>query len=150
MVRPSLRHVVAALVLLMSPTAWADYRAGRGDVLELGRRRETRSCATARRSIPTAKIALPLGGRCAVNGMTAEVRSKVRQNSRARSSAAVMSSAGNIRHPKRRRDQVVIAEYRPVYLNGDVSKPGEQVYTRASPCVRRSRLPAVTTSCASG
>ena len=115
--------------LLMSSAASAEYRLAIGDVLEISAAGipELRHRAPIN---PDGEISLPLGGHLRVSGMAlSDVQSKLREilptkEFRRRNELGreypVILTPGEI--------NVMIAEYRPVYLNGDVSKPGEQVY----------------------
>ena len=113
----------------MSSAASAEYRLAIGDVLEISAAGipELRHRAPIN---PDGEISLPLGGHLRVkrNGVVRRAK-KVREilptkEFRRRNEFGreypVILIPGEI--------NVMIAEYRPVYLNGDVSKPGEQVY----------------------
>ncbi len=124
-----LAALAAALALLFPSAAFADYRLAIGDVVETSvvgipelRQRSQVS--------QDGEILLPLGGQLRVDGLTmAEVRDKVRQllptkEFRRRNEDGreypVIIAPGDV--------QIAVAEYRPVYLNGDVAKPGEQPF----------------------
>lgn len=121
---------LVALVLLGAPMASAaEYRLAIGDTLE-----------TSVVGIPElqqriqvnrdGEISIPLGGQVRVDGLTlAEVRDRIRKllpskEFRRRNEAGreypVIIAPSDI--------DVRIAEYRPIYLTGDVSKPGEVPY----------------------
>jgi polysaccharide export outer membrane protein len=121
--------VAAALALLLPSAAFADYRLAIGDVVETSvigipelRQRSQVS--------QDGEILLPLGGQLRVDGLTmAEVRDKARQllptkefrrrNEDGREYPVIIAPSDV---------QIAVAEYRPVYLNGDVAKPGEQPF----------------------
>lgn len=107
----------------------AEYRLAIGDTLETSvvGSPELQQRAQINRD---GEISIPLGGQLRVDGMTlAEVRARIRsvlptKEFRRRNEDGreypVIIAPGDI--------DVRIAEYRPVYLNGDVSKPGELPY----------------------
>jgi polysaccharide export outer membrane protein len=114
---------------LASTMAQAEYRLGPGDVLEFSvigipelRQRVTLG--------PDGNITLPLGGQVRAAGLTAsELQSSVQD-----------VTAGRVYRPRSNdgreiiiglaRDQILvsIAEYRPIYVNGDVARPGEHAF----------------------
>lgn len=129
----SLIAALAALCLstatLATTPARADYRLAPGDVLEL-----------AAVGVPElkqrmqldndGKVMLPLAGPFQAAGLTLdEVRSRIRdilpkqvfrrRNEEGREYPVILSP-GDI--------DVTVGEYRPIFLNGDVSKPGEQPF----------------------
>src|SRR5215813_12656185 len=126
---PAGAAILVALALLLPSPAFAEYRLAIGDVVETSvvgipelRQRSQVS--------QDGEILLPLGGQMQVNGLTiAEVRDKVRQlvpkkefrrrNEDGREYPVIIAPSDV---------QIAVAEYRPVYLNGDVAKPGEQPF----------------------
>jgi polysaccharide export outer membrane protein len=125
----SIQFAFGAAMIVLPATAQADYRLGVGDVLEI-----------SAVGIPELKqrmqigqdgtVALPLAGQLRVAGMTlVETRARVRQllpgkefrrrTEEGREYPVILTPADI---------DVTVAEYRPVYLNGDVAKPGEQPY----------------------
>jgi len=121
--------IAVALALLAPGAARADYVIAPGDVLEL-----------AAVGVPELKqkmqvgadgrLSLPLAGQLQVSGLTLDqVRAKIREtlprqvfrrrNEEGREYPVILA-ASDI--------DVTIGEYRPVYLNGDVAKPGEQSF----------------------
>src|SRR5689334_11443006 len=121
--------IPAAVVLLLSSPARAEYRLAIGDVVEtsVAGVPELRQRSQVSQD---GEVLLPLGGQLRVDGMTmAEARDKVRQpvptkEFRRRNEDGreypVIIAPGDV--------QIAVAEYRPVYLNGDVAKPGEQPF----------------------
>lgn len=121
--------IAAMLIMLLPAAARADYRLAIGDVLELSAVGLPELKQRAQIS-QDGTVSLPLAGQLQVNGLTlAEIRVKIRQ---------VLPSKEFRRRTEEGREypvilaptdvDVTIAEYRPVYLNGDVAKPGEQPY----------------------
>jgi polysaccharide biosynthesis/export protein len=120
--------IIACAFSLNSP-ALADYHINPGDVLEFlpVRAPELRTKVSVDAD---GMIALPLIGDVDAGGRSiAEVRAKVqdlmanrvyRRRTEDGREIPIVLSPDEI--------SVSIAEYRPVYLNGDVSKPGEQTY----------------------
>jgi polysaccharide export outer membrane protein len=119
---------VAALWLAPAPAS-AEYRLAIGDVLEISAAGlpELRHRAPID---PDGNITLPMGGQLKVKDLLlSEVQAKVRdilpsREFRRRNELGreypVILAPGEV--------NVSIAEYRPVYLSGDVAKPGEQAY----------------------
>jgi polysaccharide export outer membrane protein len=119
----------AAALWLIPTTASAEYRLAVGDVIEISAvgLPELHHRAPVD---PDGNITLPMGGVVKVKDLPlAEVQVKVRdilpsREFRRRNELGreypVILTPGEI--------SVTIAEYRPVYLNGDVAKPGEQAY----------------------
>jgi polysaccharide biosynthesis/export protein len=120
--------LVAAGLLCVGTAARAEYRLDVGDVIQI-------SVATApelqrRVSIELdGSISFPLLGTITVTGLTpAQAQAKIK--------AGLANKPLQLRRPDGRSDLVVIApdevtavvEYRPIYVNGDVSKPGEYPY----------------------
>lgn len=126
------RHCLAAsaaLLILAGNAAAAPYRLAAGDSVEIAVAGAPELKQKSQVTLD-GEISLPLGGQLQVRGLTlAEVRTKVRdllpsREYRRRDTGGrefpVILTPGEI--------EVTIAEYRPIYLNGDVSKPGEQVF----------------------
>ena len=115
-----------ALVTLSTAGARAEYRINAGDVLELW---VAGSPELRQRSAVNVdgEISFPLLGRLKVIGRPlSEVRAQIEEIiptkvHRTRSS----DGRENVYVISRDEVQVNIAEYRPIYLDGDVSKPGE-------------------------
>ena len=114
-------------VALLPVTALADdnYVIGKGDVIEIN---VLNLPALHRRLTvgPDGKIAVPPLGTLVAAGLTADQLQSAMQKQLIEKNVA--------------RDPIVvveIAEYRPVFLNGDVAKPGEYVY-RADLTVRKA------------
>jgi polysaccharide export outer membrane protein len=120
---------VAAAMTAMPQMARAEYRLAPGDVLEISAASLPELKQRAQVD-PDGDISLPFGGRIHAAGLTlSEVQAKVRESLPAKEfrrrtdegrEYPVILTPGEI--------GVVIAEYKPIYLNGDVSKPGEQLY----------------------
>ncbi|NOJ47561.1 polysaccharide biosynthesis/export family protein [Bradyrhizobium archetypum] len=120
--------IFASLVCFAMP-AMAEYRLDVGDVIEIS----VLGVPELRQRVPVqldGSISYPLLGSFAVSGLSpSEVRAKIQailptkvfrqRASDGRESVAVIEP-----------DQVTVGvvEYRPIYVNGDVSKPGEQTY----------------------
>jgi polysaccharide export outer membrane protein len=122
-----------AVGLTISVQAKAEYRVNVGDVLEVA----VAGVPELRQRAPVqvdGNISLPLVGMLPVAGLPLpEIRAKI--------GAALTSKVFRQRTVDGREVVVVIdadqvtatvAEYRPVYVNGDVSKPGEYAYRPAS------------------
>ena len=127
------RWGLVAVGLTISAQAKAEYRVNVGDVLEVA----VAGVPELRQRAPVqvdGNISLPLVGMVPVAGLPLqEIRTKV--------GAALTSKVFRQRTVDGREvvvvidaDQVtaIVAEYRPVYVNGDVSKPGEYPYRPAS------------------
>src|SRR6266404_384527 len=125
---------LVAVGLTISVTqAKAEYRINIGDVLEVAVAGvpELRHRAAVQMD---GNISLPLAGTLSVAGLPLpQIRAKI--------GAALASKAFRQRTPDGREvvividsDEVttIVAEYRPVYVNGDVSKPGEYPYRPAT------------------
>ena len=128
-----IRWCLVAVGLTISVQAKAEYRVNVGDVLEVA----VAGVPELRQRAPVqvdGNISLPLVGMLPVAGLPLpEIRAKI--------GAALTSKVFRQRTVDGREVVVVIdadqvtatvAEYRPVYVNGDVSKPGEYVYRPAS------------------
>lgn len=119
--------VYISLTSLAVP-ALADYRIAAGDVIDFSVAGVPDLKQKAAVDID-GKVTLPLAGSISAAGLTlSELRSKV---------AAVLSQREFRQrgYNKVERDVIggeeitlAIAEYRPIYVNGDVSRPGSQVY----------------------
>jgi polysaccharide export outer membrane protein len=124
------RALICAAGMLLVPTvAFAEYRISNGDILEttVVGMPELRLRAQVNQD---GYIQVPLSEPLHVEGaILSEVRAKVqdllpakqfrRQNQDGREYPVIIQASDV---------DVSIAEYRPVYLNGDVAKPGEQPY----------------------
>jgi polysaccharide biosynthesis/export protein len=130
----SIKWGLVAVGLTISVTqARAEYRINIGDVLEVAVAGvpELRHRAAVQMD---GNISLPLAGTLSVAGLPLpQIRAKV--------GAALASKVFRQRTPDGREvvividaDEVttVVAEYRPIYVNGDVSKPGEYPYRPAT------------------
>jgi polysaccharide export outer membrane protein len=118
-----------ALVLIGPSVAHADYHIATGDVLELSVAGVPELKQRVVVNIDGDIVFAPLG-RFHVSGLSiAELESQVQQNlskklyfqrtSEGRENRVILEAEAIT---------VTVAEYRPVYVNGDVSKPGEQQY----------------------
>jgi polysaccharide export outer membrane protein len=124
---------LVVIALAISTQAKADYRVNIGDVLEVAVAGvpELRHRATVQMD---GNISLPLVGMLPVAGLPVpQIRAKIR--------AALASKVYRQRTSDGREAVIVIAadevttivaEYRPIYINGDVSKPGEYPYRPAT------------------
>ncbi|BAC51576.1 polysaccharide biosynthesis/export family protein [Bradyrhizobium diazoefficiens] len=124
-----IRWSLIAASLMFSAHAKAEYRVSVGDVLEV----TVAGVPELRHRAPVqmdGNISLPLVGLLQVAGLPV-------QQIRAKIGAALTSKVFRQRTPDGREVIVVIdgdgittsvAEYRPVYINGDISKPGEYTY----------------------
>jgi polysaccharide export outer membrane protein len=128
--RPCIKWSLMALGLTISVTqAKAEYRVNVGDVLEVAVAGvpELRQRAAVQMD---GNISLPLVGMLPVAGLPLpRIRAEI--------GAALASKVFRQRTPDGRETAIVIdadevttvvAEYRPIYVNGDVSKPGEYTY----------------------
>ncbi|MCB5173887.1 MULTISPECIES: polysaccharide biosynthesis/export family protein [Microvirga] len=117
------------LALFIPRTALADYLVAPGDTLEIS----IASLPEFRQRTQVnmeGQITYPLVGSIGVAGLSlSDIQTKLK-NELANKSVRSRSSDGTERivyvYPEE--VSVVIAEYRPVYVNGDVSKPGELPY----------------------
>lgn len=129
--------LVAALLVLLVP-ARADFRVDVGDVIEI----VVTAAPELQRRLPVridGHIAFPLIGTMKVAGLTAaELQDQVQ--------AALAAKVFQRRMPDGSQVEIIIGpdevtasvvEYRPIYVNGDVLKPGEYVY-RPSMTVRQA------------
>lgn len=136
-----IRWGLVALGLALSSQAKAEYRVNVGDVLEVG----VAGVPELRHRAPVqmdGNISLPLVGLLQVVGLPLpEIRAKI--------AAAMTTKIFRQRTPDGREVVVVIdadgvtanvAEYRPIYISGDVSKPGEYSYR---PSITARQLVAV-------
>ena len=128
----AIRRVATAAILLtvvLSPASADEYRVAPGDTIEFATAAtpDLKTRATVRLD---GAVALPLVGDFEVAGLTLpqlrtklqdELASKVyrRRNTDGREIPVMVAPDEVI---------VTIAEYRPIYVNGDVSKPGEQPF----------------------
>lgn len=128
-----IRWGLVAVGLTVSAQARAEYRVNVGDVLEVA----VAGVPELRQRAPVqidGNIALPLVGMLQVAGLPlsqiqvkigAALASKVfRQRTSDGREVVVVIDAGEV--------TAMVAEYRPVYVNGDVSKPGEYAYRPAT------------------
>ncbi len=120
---------LAALLLLAPASAWSAYKLQPGDILDIS----ITGAPDFKHRSPIGlegDVSIPLVGQMEVRGLTvAEAREKI-----------IRSLSNKIYHqrtldgmevPQRIVPDTIIvtvADYRPVYLNGDVSKPGEQPF----------------------
>jgi polysaccharide biosynthesis/export protein len=115
-------------VTTLAVPALAEYRIAVGDVIDFS----VAGVPDLKQKAPVdidGKVTLPLAGSMSAAGLTiSELRSKI---------AAVLSQREFRQrgYNKVERDVIsgeeitlAIAEYRPIYVNGDVSRPGSQVY----------------------
>jgi polysaccharide biosynthesis/export protein len=128
--RPAIKWGTVALGLTISATqANAEYRVNVGDVLEVAVAGVPELRTRAAVQID-GNISLPLVGMLPVTGLPLPlIRDQI--------GAALASKVFRQRTPDGRETTIVIdadevtatvAEYRPIYVNGDVSKPGEYSY----------------------
>lgn len=132
--RSSIRQItlgvsLAALLLLAPASAWSAYQLQPGDILEIS----ITGIPELKQRSPIGlegDVSIPLVGQMKVRGLTvAEVRE------------LIIRSLSNKVYKQRTLDGmevpqlivpdtiiVTVADYRPVYLNGDVSRPGEQPF----------------------
>jgi polysaccharide export outer membrane protein len=129
-IRPKPWHFLLAALLLLTPTvAWSGYKLQSGDILEIS----ITGAPELKQRSPIGlegEISVPLVGQMQIRGLTiAEAREKIIRN--------LSNKVYQQRIPDGREvaqlilpDTVIVnvADYRPVYLNGDVSKPGEQPF----------------------
>jgi polysaccharide biosynthesis/export protein len=121
--------LLSSVLLCLAIPAKAEYRVDVGDVLEIA----VAGVPELRQRVAVqldGSISYPLLGTFMVAGLPpSEVRAKIR--------ATLPTKVFRQRAPDGRENVVVIepdqvtanvVEYRPIYVNGDVSRPGEQVY----------------------
>ncbi len=125
----NLRGLLAILFLAFAIPASAEYRLNPGDVIEISVVGIPELSLTA--AIESdGRIAFPLMERIVLSGLTLhEARAKIRgtlgskiykQLTRDGSEASIMIRPGDI--------TITIAKYRPIYIAGDVVKPGEYTF----------------------
>jgi len=125
-------------ILLQTRTAWAEYLISPGDSLEISivSLPELRQRAQVNLE---GQVTYPLIGSLHVAGSSlADIQSKIKNeltNKSVRSRTPDGSERVVYIYPEE--VSVTVAEYRPVYVNGDVSKPGEIPY-RPSMTVRQA------------
>ena len=136
-----IRWALVTLALALSTQAKAEYRVNVGDVLEVAVAGvpELRHRATVQMD---GNISLPLVGMLPVAGLPVpQIRAKLgallagkvyRQRTTDGREAVVVIDANEV--------TTTIAEYRPLYINGDVSRPGEYPYR---PAITARQLVAV-------
>jgi len=120
---------VFVFLVLFSGPAMAEYRLDAGDVIEVS----VLGLPELRHRVPVqldGSISYPLAGSLVVSGQTSsDVRAKLQ--------AILPTKSFRQKAPDGRESVVVIepdqisvsvVEYRPIYVNGDVSRPGEQTY----------------------
>jgi polysaccharide export outer membrane protein len=123
------RGVALIFLVCFAMPAMAEYRLDVGDVIEIS----VLGVPEMRQRVPVqldGSISYPLLGSFGVSGLSpSEVRAKIQ--------AILPTKVFRQRAPDGRESVVVIepdqvtvgvVEYRPIYVNGDVSKPGEQTY----------------------
>lgn len=129
---------VPAMMLIVTSEAWASYVVAPGDIIELSvvGLPELRQRATVNME---GQVSLPLVGLMSVAGLSlSDLQSKLRSdltNKTVRSRANDGSERAVYIYPEE--ITVTIAEHRPIYVNGDVSRPGELPY-RARMTVRQA------------
>ncbi len=123
-----LAFAAGALLLSIMP-ARPEYRLGAGDALEIS----IAGIPDLKQRVPVQQdgsISFPLLGTIAVAGLSAS-------NARAKIQAGLAAKVFRQRGPDGRENVIVIepdqvtttiAEFRPVFVDGDVAKPGEQTY----------------------
>ncbi len=128
-VRAARSFLLAVAVLWSITPAKAEYRLHVGDAIEISVAR----LPELKQRVPVqldGTISFPLLGRLSVVGLSP---AEVQANVQAMLAAKVFrqrSSDGRENSVAIEPDEVTatIVEYRPIYVNGDVSRPGEQVY----------------------
>lgn len=136
--RVRLIAAVPAMMLLAASEAWASYAVAPGDIIELSvvGLPELRQRATVNME---GQVSLPLIGLMNVAGLSlSDLQTKLRNdltNKTVRSRANDGSERAVYIYPEE--ITVTIAEHRPIYVNGDVSRPGELPY-RARMTVRQA------------
>ncbi|WP_024516071.1 polysaccharide biosynthesis/export family protein [Bradyrhizobium sp. Tv2a-2] len=125
--------LVAVSLTIFATQAKAEYMVNVGDVLEIAVAGVPELRQRAAVQID-GNVSLPLVGTVPVAGLTLpQIRSKI--------GTALASKVFRQRNPDGHENAVVIdadevtatvAEYRPIYVNGDVSKPGEYPYRPAT------------------
>jgi len=123
---------LAVLALLAPSAAFAEYRLGPGDVLEL----TVPSAPNVRQKAAVdvnGEIAFPLVGTMKVSGrLLSEVRSELQETLPKKSLRQRLIDGREI-DVLIDADEVTlnVTDYRPVYLGGDIARPGEQAYRPA-------------------
>jgi polysaccharide biosynthesis/export protein len=121
--------LLAAALLWSTQPARAEYRLQGGDVVEIS----VAGVSELKQRAPVqfdGSISLPLVGTLMVDGMPfSEVRNKI-QSAVAGKIFRIRTADGRELLRVFERDEVAaaIVEYRPVFVTGDVSRPGEQVF----------------------
>ena len=127
--RASIGSAVFLTLMMINLSAWAEYRIQQGDTIEISVAGipELRQRTTVQ---PDGAIAFPLVGAVAVEGLTpAELRTAA-QTQLARKIYRMRGNDGKEILTVIQQDDVsaAIVGYRPLYVTGDVAKPGEQTF----------------------
>ena len=129
--RPSVSYdmrsfLLAAAILCTVTPAKAEYRLQMGDIIEISVAR----LPEFKQRVPVqmdGTISYPLLGTISVMGLSpTELQARVQ----AKLAAKVFRPSGSEHSVAIDPDEVaaIVAEYRPIYVDGDIAKPGEQVY----------------------
>ena len=127
--RASIGGAAFLTMMMINLSAWAEYRIQQGDTIEISVAGipELRQRTTVQ---PDGAIAFPLVGAVAVEGLTpAELRTAA-QTQLARKIYRMRGNDGKEILTVIQQDDVsaAIVGYRPIYVTGDVAKPGEQTF----------------------
>ncbi|MFC1459429.1 polysaccharide biosynthesis/export family protein [Microvirga arabica] len=124
------RQLPLAVAMVLIPTiVWGEYRLQPGDVLEIS----VTGIPELRQRSPVGfagDVSVPMAGQIEVHGLSiAEARARI-TNALSKKIYQQRTTDGREMPQLILPDAVVVTavDYRPVYLNGDVTKPGEQLF----------------------
>ncbi|MBV8474365.1 MAG: polysaccharide biosynthesis/export family protein, partial [Hyphomicrobiales bacterium] len=125
----SIATALLAVFAFAPGAAWAEYKLHSGDTLEIS----VTGVPDLRERAPIAvggEIALPIGGQLQVGGLLlSEARAKIAESLANKLYQQTTADGREIQHLIAPDTIVVaVAEYRPIYVDGDVARPGELVF----------------------
>jgi polysaccharide biosynthesis/export protein len=125
----SWRFLLSAALVLVPASALAEYKLQSGDILEIS----VTGFPDLRQRSPIGvdgEIVLPLAGQIKVSGLSvSEARAKIAKDLSNKMYQQTTVDGREIQHLVPANEIVVaVAEYRPIYVNGDVTTPGERAF----------------------
>ncbi|MBV8662393.1 MAG: polysaccharide biosynthesis/export family protein [Hyphomicrobiales bacterium] len=125
----SIATALLAVFAFAPGAAWAEYKLHSGDTLEIS----VTGVPDLRERAPIAvggEIALPIGGQLQVGGLLlSEARAKIAESLANKLYQQTTADGREIQHLIAPDTIVVaVAEYRPIYVDGDVARPGELMF----------------------
>jgi polysaccharide biosynthesis/export protein len=127
--RPTWPILLVGVIVLLPTLASAEYKLQSGDALEIS----VTGVPDLRQRSPIGldgEIAFPLVGQIKVGGLSvAEARAKITRELSNKPYQQSTNDGREVQHLVLPNEIVVtVAEYRPIYVNGDVAKPGENMF----------------------